>query len=227
MEDLHPRPSHDGLAIGRAGPITSMAGPLATSQTKSLPPLGVALLTGIAILVSLWRDAAAGRWPGSAGTITLAGYAALLLVAVAACRYMRIGIGELGLGRGRLGPRLGGGAALALVLTGPALIHGVSTPLALAAVLAAAGVAVTEEVLFRGVLFVSVRSTFGVVPAVVVSSVAFAAAHAATYPIAVLLLGLVVGLLLGTWRAIVNDLVGPILAHTIADAVAGAALAGG
>ncbi|GEM_PF-2681518 len=227
MADLEPRRGRDGLAIDHAGPVTALAGPVAMRPKDCLPPLGVALLTGLAILVSLWRDAAAGRWPGRAGPITLVGYAALLLVAVAACRSMRIGIGELGLGHDRLGPRLGGGAALALALTGPALIHGVSTPLALAAVLAAASVAVTEEVLFRGVLFVLVRSTFGVVPAVVVSGTAFAAAHAAIYPISLLLLGLVVGLLLGTWRAMVNDLVGPILAHTVADAVAGAVLAGG
>jgi membrane protease YdiL (CAAX protease family) len=83
-----------------------------------------------------------------------------------------------------------------------------------------------EELLFRGVLFALARRAWGGGSATAVSSTAFALAHAALYPWPVLLLGLVAGLLLGLWRLASDDLAGPILAHALADAAAGAALGG-
>jgi membrane protease YdiL (CAAX protease family) len=183
-------------------------------------------VTGGVVLLALARNLLLRDWTGEAGAIQRCSYGLLLLVGVLAARGAGLGLRELGLGAGRLQVRLGGALLLTASLAAPGLVHGVSAPIVLAAIPAALAVAAIEELLFRGVLYTLWQRRIGRRGAIGLTSVAFALSHAFWYPPPVLLLGLVAGLLLATWRAFAGDLVAPVLAHAVADAVAAGALAG-
>ena len=187
---------------------------------------GVLSLTIGVVLLSVTRNLLARRWPGHLTTIQLLSYGLLLLTSLTAAWYAGLAPRDLGLSWGRLTLRLGGALVLTAVLTAPSLLHGVSASAAATALPGALAVATIEELLFRGVLYTLWHSIAGTGGAAVLTSVAFATTHAFLYPPPLLLLGLIAGLLLASWRALANDLVAPIVAHAVVDAIAGGALAG-
>jgi membrane protease YdiL (CAAX protease family) len=157
----------------------------------------------------------AARQPGLEVPSLALGGSALCLLALAAPPPR---LARLGLGASALGPRLLGGLALAAALLLPAAVRWTGAePLAGPAALAAVAVSVGEEVAFRGVLFAALEEAGGPLLAVLGSSLAWTAAHALSHPPAFLLPVLAAGLLLGTWRWACRDLVGPVLAHALAD----------
>lgn len=126
--------------------------------------------------------------------------------------------GRLGLGRSRLGLRILGGLALAVVLLLPAAARVTAIPI-LPPALAAAAIAVSagEEIAFRGALFAALEEAGGAPLAVVGSTALWTAAHALSHPPAFLLAVAAAGLLLALWRLACRDLVAPIIGHVIAD----------
>jgi membrane protease YdiL (CAAX protease family) len=125
---------------------------------------------------------------------------------------------KLGLGRTRLGLRILGGLALAVVLLLPAAARVTAIPLLPPALaVAAIAVSVGEEIAFRGALFAALEETGGAPLAVVGSTALWTAAHALSHPPAFLFAVAAAGLLLALWRLACRDLVAPIIAHVIAD----------
>ena len=125
---------------------------------------------------------------------------------------------KLGIGTDRMGVRLLGGLALAVVLILPAAVRVGAIPI-LPPALAAAAVAVSigEEIAFRGALFAALDEWGGGPLAVVGTTAVWTAAHALSHPPAFLFAVAAAGLLLALWRLICRDLVGPIIGHVIAD----------
>jgi len=125
---------------------------------------------------------------------------------------------RLGLGRSRLGLRLLGGLALAVVLLLPAAVRVGAIPLVPPALaVAAIAVSVGEEIAFRGALFAALEEAGGAPLAVVGSTAVWTAAHALSHPPGFLLTVAAAGLLLALWRLACRDLVAPIIGHVIAD----------
>jgi membrane protease YdiL (CAAX protease family) len=85
--------------------------------------------------------------------------------------------------------------------------------------LAAAAIAVSigEELAFRGALFAALEDAGGAAVAVVGTTALWTAAHALSHPPEFLFSVAAAGLLLGVWRMACRDLIGPIIAHVIAD----------
>lgn len=211
----------------RASRKLTMIARLSCRQARSLPPwAGVLCLTVAVVLLAIARNLLGRSRPGDATTIQLLGYGALLLVSIATAHAAGLGARQCGLGRDHVLRRLLGALLLTAVLAVPGLVRGVSVPVAVAALPGALAVAAVEELLFRGVLFALWQRRAGATPAVILSSLAFAATHLFLYPPPVLLLGVVAGLLLGSWRALADDLAAPIVAHTVADAIATGMLVG-
>jgi len=125
---------------------------------------------------------------------------------------------KLGLGRSRLGLRILGGLALAVVLLLPAAARVSAIPLLPPALaIAAIAVSVGEEIAFRGALFAALEEAGGAPLAVVGSTALWTAAHALSHPPAFLATVAAAGLLLALWRLACRDLVAPIIGHVIAD----------
>ncbi len=125
---------------------------------------------------------------------------------------------KLGLGTSRLGLRILGGFALAVVLLLPAAVRVSAIPiLAPALAVAAIAVSVGEEIAFRGALFAALEEAGGAPLAVVGSTALWTAAHALSHPPAFLVAVAAAGLLLALWRLACRDLVAPIIGHVIAD----------
>ena len=125
---------------------------------------------------------------------------------------------KLGLGRTRLGLRILGGLALAVVLLLPAAARVTAIPLLPPALaIAAIAVSVGEEIAFRGALFAALEEAGGAPLAVIGSTALWTAAHALSHPPAFLFAVAAAGLLLALWRLACRDLVGPIVGHVIAD----------
>jgi membrane protease YdiL (CAAX protease family) len=142
----------------------------------------------------------------------MAGGAALCLLAV------RMPLEELGLGPGRIVPRILGAAALTALLLLPAAVRWTGQmPLQGSVAVMATVVAIGEEVAFRGVLFAAARRAWGPGAAVAVSTVAWTAAHALSHPPGFLLAVAAAGVVLGLWRWYADDLAAPIAAHVLAD----------
>lgn len=159
-----------------------------------------------------WARALVSTAPYAAVPALLLGGAALTLTAWGRPA------ASLGLGTSRLGVRILGGLALAVVLLLPAAARVSSVPM-LPPVLAVAAIAVSigEEIAFRGALFAALEEVGGAPAAVLGSTVVWTAAHALSHPPAFLAAVAAAGLLLALWRLACRDLVGPIIAHVIAD----------
>lgn len=125
---------------------------------------------------------------------------------------------RLGLETSRFPLRVLGGLALGAVLLLPAAARSGAAPL-LPAGLAFAAVAISigEELAFRGALYAALEDLGGAPLAVVGSTLLWTLAHALSHPPAFLGAVAAAGLLLALWRWACRDLVGPIIAHVIAD----------
>jgi membrane protease YdiL (CAAX protease family) len=125
---------------------------------------------------------------------------------------------ELGLGTSRMAGRLLGGLALAVVLLLPAAVRwGGGPSLGPSLAMAAVAVSLGEELAFRGALFAALESAGGPVLAVLGSTFVWTLAHVISHPPQFLPAVAAAGLLLGVWRWACRDLVGPIIAHVLAD----------
>lgn len=169
-------------------------------------PLGLALL----VLGAEWGRALAIReWPVPG---QLAGGALLCLCAFG------FPPAVLGLGRDRLPARLLGGLALTAVLLLPAAVRWTGAlPLSGGLAAAVVVVAVGEEVAFRGALFAAFERTWGGPAAVLGTTAVWTAAHVLSHPPQFLFAVAGAGLVLGCWRLYARDLVGPVIAHVLAD----------
>lgn len=187
----------------------------ALETVRSRPAIGAIAIAAYVFAVEWVRVPIHGEVAPSAGGaavgLTLGGVA--LLVA---------GVGtplsSLGLGTSRLGLRIVGGFALAAALLLPAAVRAGAAPM-LPAGLAVAAVAISigEEVAFRGALYAALERLGGAPVAIVGSTAAWTVAHAFSHPPEFLGAVAGAGLLLALWRWACRDLVGPIIAHVIAD----------
>src|SRR5439155_22592614 len=118
----------------------------------------------------------------------------------------------------RLGLRLYGVIALAYVMLLPAAARVSAVPiLPDALAIAAVVVSIGEEVAFRGAQFAALEDVGGAPIAVVGSTLVWTAAHALSHPAEFLPAVAAAGLLLAMWRLVFRDLVGPIVAHVVAE----------
>jgi membrane protease YdiL (CAAX protease family) len=125
---------------------------------------------------------------------------------------------RLGVGTSGLGLRLLGGFALGVVLLLPAAVRPGAAPLLPAGLaLAAVAVSIGEEVAFRGALYAALEDVGGAPIAVLGSTLLWTLAHVLSHPPAFLGAVAGAGLLLALWRWACKDLVGPVIAHVIAD----------
>jgi membrane protease YdiL (CAAX protease family) len=125
---------------------------------------------------------------------------------------------RLGLGTSRLPLRLIGGCALGVVLLLPTAMRAGAAPILPAGLaFAAVAVSVGEELAFRGALYAALEDLGGAPLAVLGPTVLWTLAHALSHPPAFLWAVAAAGLLLALWRWACKDLVGPIVAHVIAD----------
>lgn len=170
-----------------------------------------AAVIGAFILAVEWTRALFMNVPYAAVPALLIGGGALTITAVV------FPIERLGIGRKHLGLRVIGGLALGGVLLLPAAVR-TGAPL-LPAGLAAAAVAVSigEEVAFRGALYAALEDLGGAPLAIFGSTLLWTLAHALSHPPAFLFAVAAAGLLLALWRWAARDLVGPVIAHVIAD----------
>jgi membrane protease YdiL (CAAX protease family) len=127
-------------------------------------------------------------------------------------------LSSLGLGTSRLALRVIGGLALGAVLLLPAAVRSSAAPMLPASLaLAAIAISIGEEVAFRGALYAALERWGGAPVAIVGSTAVWTAAHAFSHPPEFLGAVAAAGLLLALWRWACRDLVGPIIAHVIAD----------
>jgi membrane protease YdiL (CAAX protease family) len=181
------------------------------SVLAARPTLRAGVLAGYIVLVE-WARALVATVPGvTVAALVLGGVALAITVAGWPAE-------KLGLGTSRLGLRILGGLALAIVLLLPAAARASAAPI-LPASLAVAAVAVSigEELAFRGALYAALNELGGAPLAVAGSTVAWTAAHALSHPPAFLGAVAAAGLLLALWRWACRDLVAPIIGHVIAD----------
>jgi membrane protease YdiL (CAAX protease family) len=181
----------------------------------------VALLTGLAAIVAArWSATRAGLDPLATGAAFGLALGALALVAGgrgaayrASRRAFAVGIG------------MGFGLALvAIVLVGAAiagthLVPGLGRPATAFAPWVAITILVasTEEALLRGRLFDALRGAGGVMPAVAITTIAFALMHVPLYGWHVVPLDLAVGLAFGGLRLATGSVLAPAAAHATAD----------
>jgi membrane protease YdiL (CAAX protease family) len=184
------------------------------SAVRWSPPADVSLLSaGLVVAVALRVEVGAP----AASSSTLAGIVfALVLLALA---------GAVGT-RTRLdGRSVAYGVAGAAILCAPVVVrwfvgesggHRPAGSYAVWAVIVTA-VALAEEAFLRGALFTAVRNWHGPVPAIVVSSLAFAGLHVPLYGWSSVGLDTAVGFVLGVLRERSGSWTAPALAHVGAD----------
>jgi membrane protease YdiL (CAAX protease family) len=181
------------------------------SAARWRPAARAGALTGY-ILAIEWARAMVMRAPLAAVPALILGGAALALTA------WGFTPAQLGLGRSRLGLRVLGGFALAVVLLLPAAPRMAAAPLLPPGLaLAAIAVSVGEEVAFRGALYTALEEVGGAPLAVFGSTLLWTVAHLLSHPPAFLGAVAAAGLLLALWRWACKDIVAPIIAHVIAD----------
>ena len=164
------------------------------------------------MLLLEWTRALAATVPGAVVPSLLLGGAGLALAA------WGWPADRLGLGTSKLALRVLGGFALAAVLLLPAAVRSAAAPMLPASLaLAAIAVSIGEEIAFRGALFAALEDLGGAPLAVIGSTLAWTAAHALSHPAEFLPAVAAAGLLLAVWRMVFKDLVGPVVAHVIAD----------
>ena len=171
-----------------------------------------AAAVGVLMLCIEWARSSIQSQPHMAVAALVVGGAALGAVALGTPA------GRLGLGTSRLGLRIIGGLALAVVLLLPGAVRAGAAPI-LPAGLAAAAIAVSigEELAFRGALYAALEEAGGAPLAVIGSTAVWTAAHALSHPPAFLGAVAAAGLLLALWRWACRDVVGPIIGHVLAD----------
>ena len=175
-------------------------------------PVARAAVLGAYLLLVEWTRALVTSAPFAVAPALVLGGVAL---AVAAIGWQG---SRLGLGTSRLPLRLIGGCALGAVLLLPAAARASAVPMLPAGLaLAAVAVSIGEELAFRGALFAALEDVGGAPLAVLGTTAVWTLAHALSHPPAFLGAVAAAGLLLGLWRWACKDLVGPILAHVIAD----------
>jgi membrane protease YdiL (CAAX protease family) len=175
------------------------------------PALRAAII-GVYILFVEWTRALVTRDPGATVAAVVLGGAALTVTVIG------WPAPKLGLGTSRLGLRILGGLALAVVLLLPAAVRASAAPIIPASLaLVAVIISVAQELAFRGVLYAALDEAGGAPLAIVGSTVAWTAAHALSHPPAFLGAVAAAGLLLALWRWACRDLVAPIIGHVIAD----------
>lgn len=159
-----------------------------------------------------WTRALVMQRPGLAAPALLVGGAGLALAA------WGWSPSQLGLGTSRFGLRVLGGLALGAVLLLPAAPRIGAAPLLPAGLaLAAVAVSVGEEIAFRGALYAALEELGGAPVAVIGSTLLWTLGHVLSHPPAFLGAVAAAGLVLALWRWASKDLVGPIVAHVIAD----------
>lgn len=180
--------------------------------TLAARPAVRASVAGAYVLLVEWTRALVGHAPDAAVASLLLGGAALGAAALPWSRE------KLGLGASRLPLRILGGLALGVVLLLPAAVRSSAAPV-LPAGLAAAAIAISvgEELAFRGALYAALDELAGAPLAVLGSTALWTMAHMLSHPPEFLGAVFAAGLLLGLWRWAARDLVGPIVAHVIAD----------
>jgi membrane protease YdiL (CAAX protease family) len=175
------------------------------------PALRAAVIAAYILMVE-WARALIGTAPYAAIPALLLGGAALALAAAGWPS------SSLGLGTSRMGLRILGGLALAAVLLLPAAARAGGVPILPASLtLAAVAVSIGEELAFRGALYAALDELGGAPLAILGSTAAWTVAHALSHPPAFLFAVAAAGLLLALWRWACRDLVGPMIAHVIAD----------
>jgi membrane protease YdiL (CAAX protease family) len=176
-------------------------------------PLARALAIAAYVLAVEWGRAMVMRTPGALLATVILGGAALLIPALGWWTPE-----QLGLGGRRLALRMLGGFALGAVLLLPAAVRPGAAPLLPAGLaLAAVAISIGEEVAFRGALYAALKDVGGAPLAVGGSTVLWTLAHVLSHPPEFLIAVFAAGLLLALWRWAVQDLVGPIVGHVIAD----------
>jgi len=181
------------------------------SAVSSRPAIRAGALSGYVLLVE-WTRAAAGTLPHAAAASLLLGGGALALAALG------WPAPRLGLGTSHFAFRVIGGLALGAVLLLPTAVRATGAPVIPAELSAAAlVVSIGEELAFRGALFAALEEWGGAPLAVIGSTAVWTLAHAFSHPPAFLGAVAAAGLLLGLWRWACRDLVGPVIAHVIAD----------
>lgn len=171
-----------------------------------------AAVVGAYILLVEWTRALASGIPDAAVPAILIGGGAL------AASVIGWPAPKLGLGTSRLGLRILGGLALAVVLLLPAAVRASEAPIIPASLaMFAVVISVAQELAFRGALYAALDEAGGAPLAIVGSTAAWTAAHALSHPPAFLWAVAAAGLLLALWRWACKDLVAPIIGHVIAD----------
>jgi membrane protease YdiL (CAAX protease family) len=167
---------------------------------------------GAYVLGVEWSRALLMRTPELALPALVLGGVALVLVA------WGCPADALGVGTSRLGLRVLGGLALGAVLLLPAAVRPGAAPVLPAGLaLAAVAISIGEEVAFRGALYAALEEVGGAPVAVLGSTLLWTLAHALSHPPAFLGAVAAAGLLLALWRWACKDLVGPVIAHVLAD----------
>jgi membrane protease YdiL (CAAX protease family) len=194
----------------------------ALETVRSRAAIGVIAITAYLLAVEWIRvllihgevAGVAGGWGRAGGAVTGLILGGMALV-VAAAGWP---LSSLGLGTSRLALRVIGGLALGAVLLLPAAVRSSAAPMLPASLaLAAIAISIGEEVAFRGALYAALERWGGAPVAIVGSTAVWTAAHAFSHPPEFLGAVAAAGLLLALWRWACRDLVGPILAHVIAD----------
>jgi membrane protease YdiL (CAAX protease family) len=175
-------------------------------------PYARALAIGLYVVAVEWARVLATRESDLVAIALVAGGATLCVSAIG------WPLERLGLGTSRWPLRILGGFALGAVLLLPAAVRAGAVPLlAPGLALAAVAVSIGEEVAFRGALYAALDEIGGAPLAIAGSTALWTLAHVLSHPPQFLWAVAAAGLLLALWRWACRDLVGPIVAHVIAD----------